>query len=51
MTQAKRADDGARGAEPKFYIPAGSTRSLVVGRLQRLWTALFDHRVDGPLEP
>lgn len=45
MTQRTRVNDVDSAAESKFYIPAGATSSLVAGRLEWLWTALFNHRV------
>jgi len=48
MAQRNRVHDGASAGEPKFYIPAGSTSSLVADRLQWVWDTLFNHSVDGP---
>jgi hypothetical protein len=48
MTQRTRVHDEASAAEPKFYLPAGSGPSLVTGRLERVWTTLFDHGVEVP---
>jgi hypothetical protein len=35
--------DGAAGS--KFYLPVGVTPSRGAGRLERIWTTLFDRRV------
>jgi len=51
MTQRNRVHDGARATEPKFYLPAGSAPSLVAGRLERVWTTLFDHGVEESTSP
>jgi hypothetical protein len=45
MAQRNRVHDEARATESKFYVPAGSTSSLVADRLEWVWTALFNHRV------
>ena len=46
MTQRTRPDDRVRATESKFYLPAGGTTSFVAGRLERVWTTLFDHGIE-----
>ncbi|MFC7076734.1 hypothetical protein [Haloarcula halophila] len=45
MTQRPRIQDSPETAEPKFYLPAGSTAPLVVDRLESVWATLFDNGV------
>jgi hypothetical protein len=47
MPQRNRLHDGASAAESKFYLPAGSTSTRLVDRVESAWTTLFDHGVGG----
>ena len=48
MTQSHRADDSAIVAESKFYLPAGSNRSTVLSRLERIWTTVCRNGIETP---
>ena len=48
MAENLRTDDRADAAEPKFYLPAGTSPSSGAGLFERLWAALFDHGVEPP---
>jgi hypothetical protein len=45
MAQRNHTDKRARETESKFYLPAGVSPSFDGSYLQRLWAALFNHRV------
>jgi hypothetical protein len=51
MAQRTRVHDGASATESKFYLPAGSTSSLLAGWVESIWTTLFNHGVDGSRRP
>jgi hypothetical protein len=46
MSQRIRADDRIEAAESKFYLPAGGVLSSAAGRLERLWTRVFNHGIE-----
>jgi hypothetical protein len=50
MAQKIRDDDRDGATESKFYLPAGITQSSEATRFERLWAALFDHRIDPPAD-
>jgi hypothetical protein len=45
MTQRNRVENRRRATEQKFYLPAGTSLPFVASQVERVWTALFDHRV------
>jgi len=45
MAQRHPADDRINATGSKFYLPAGSPSSFFADRVERIWAALFDHRV------
>lgn len=46
MAERNHADSQAGATESKFYLPAGSTSSPVVTRLESIWATLFSHGID-----
>jgi hypothetical protein len=45
MALQNHADDRGSATESRFYLPATVTGTTNAGRLGRLWSSLFDHRV------
>ena len=50
MAQENRVDDRVRTTDSTLYLPAGLTRSVELGRFERLWGKLFNHHVDPPTD-
>jgi len=45
MAHKGRSSETSTGTESKFYLPVGISPSSKESRVDRIWTALFNHRV------
>ncbi len=45
MADSNHTSETSRDTESKFYLPVGVSPSSEESRIERIWTALFNHRV------
>jgi hypothetical protein len=45
MVEKNQADRTGKATESKFYLPAGVYPSSKASRIERIWAALFSHRI------